>query len=164
MLRLLYKLSSSHHVVSQSLVCQAPLSMGFSRQDYWGGLPVPSPGDLSSWPRDQTLVSHIAIKFSTTWATRDIVVFTKHTLLASLMACGEESACKNRRHGLDLWVQKVPGEGNGNLFHYSCLENPMDRGALWDVVHGVAKSQTELSNWTHTHIHRTDWNQEVKTC
>ena len=62
------------------------------------------------------------------------------------MACGKESACKNRRHGLDLWVQKVPGEGNGNLFHYSCLENPMDRGALWAVVHGVAKSQTELSN------------------
>ena len=37
---------------------------------------------------------------------------------------------------------KVPGEGNGNPFQYSCLENPMDRGAWWATVHGVAKSQT----------------------
>ena len=40
------------------------------------------------------------------------------------------------------------GEGNGNLLQYSCLENPMDRGALWATVHGVAKSWTRLS--THT--------------
>ena len=32
-----------------------------------------------------------------------------------------------------------PGEGNGNLFQYSCLGNPMDRGAWWATVHGVAK-------------------------
>ena len=34
---------------------------------------------------------------------------------------------------------KSPGEGNGNLSQYSCLGNPMDRGAWWAVVHGVAK-------------------------
>ena len=33
-----------------------------------------------------------------------------------------------------------PGEGNGNPPQYSCLENPMDRGAWWAIVHGVAKS------------------------
>ena len=33
-----------------------------------------------------------------------------------------------------------PGEGNSNPFQYSCLGNPMDRGALWAIVHGVAKS------------------------
>ena len=33
-------------------------------------------------------------------------------------------------------------EGNGNPLQYSCLENPMDRGAWWATVHGVAKSQT----------------------
>ena len=37
------------------------------------------------------------------------------------------------------------GEGNGNPLQYSCLENPMDRGAWWATVHGVAKSQTWLS-------------------
>ena len=37
---------------------------------------------------------------------------------------------------------KSPGEGNGNLLQYSCLENPMNRGAWWAAVHGVTKSQT----------------------
>ena len=37
------------------------------------------------------------------------------------------------------------GEGNGNPLQYSCLENPMDRGAWQAAVHGVAKSQTQLS-------------------
>ena len=35
---------------------------------------------------------------------------------------------------------RSPGEGNGNPLQYSCLENPMDRGAWWDTVHGVSKS------------------------
>ena len=39
-------------------------------------------------------------------------------------------------------VGRAPGEGNGNPLQYSCLENPMDRGAWWATVHGVAKSQT----------------------
>ena len=46
------------------------------------------------------------------------------------------------------------GEGNGNPLQYSCLENPMDRGAWWAAVHGVIKSQTRLSNFTFTfHFH-----------
>ena len=46
---------------------------------------------------------------------------------------------------------RSPGEGNGNPLQYSCLENPMDRGAWWATVHGVAKSWTWLSNWVCTH-------------
>ena len=38
-----------------------------------------------------------------------------------------------------LGQEDSPGEGNGNPLQYSCLENPMDRGAWWAVVHGVAK-------------------------
>ena len=41
---------------------------------------------------------------------------------------------------------RSPGEGTGNLLQYSCLENPMDRGAWRATVHGVSKSQTQLSN------------------
>ena len=37
---------------------------------------------------------------------------------------------------------RSPGEGNGNPLQYSCLENPMDRGAWWAAVYGFAKSQT----------------------
>ena len=41
-------------------------------------------------------------------------------------------------------------EGNGNPLQYSCLENPMDRGAWWAAVHGVAKGWTRLSDITFT--------------
>ena len=42
------------------------------------------------------------------------------------------------------------GEGNGTPLQYSCLENPMDGGAWWATVHGFAKSQTQLSDFTFT--------------
>ena len=46
------------------------------------------------------------------------------------------------------------GEGNATPLQYSCLENPMDRGAWWAAVHGVAKSRTWLSDFTFTfHFH-----------
>ena len=45
---------------------------------------------------------------------------------------------------------RFPGEGNGNPLQYSCLENPMEGGAWWATVHGVAKSQTRLSDFTTT--------------
>ena len=46
------------------------------------------------------------------------------------------------------------GEGNGNPLQYSRLENPMDGGAWWAAVHGIAKSQTRLSDFTFTfHFH-----------
>ena len=48
----------------------------------------------------------------------------------------------------------IHGEGNGTPLQYSCLENPMDRGAWWAAVHGVAKSPTQLSDFTFTfHFH-----------
>ena len=45
-------------------------------------------------------------------------------------------------------------EGNGNPLQYFCLENPMDGGAWLAAVHGVAKSQTQLSNFTFMHWRR----------
>ena len=44
----------------------------------------------------------------------------------------------------------VNGEGNGTPLQYSCLENPMDGGAWWAAVHGVAKSRTRLSDLSFT--------------
>ena len=43
---------------------------------------------------------------------------------------------------------RFPGKGNGNPFQYPCLENPMDRGALYATVHGVTKNQTRLRDFT----------------
>ena len=45
---------------------------------------------------------------------------------------------------------RSPGEGNGNPLQFSCLENPMDREAWQSTVHGVTKSQTRLSDFTHS--------------
>ena len=48
--------------------------------------------------------------------------------------------------GLISGLGRYPGEGNGNPLQYSCLENPVDGGAWWATVHGVTKSQTQLSD------------------
>ena len=42
------------------------------------------------------------------------------------------------------------GGGNGNPLWYSCLENSTDKGAWWATVHGVAKSQAQLSDWAQS--------------
>ena len=47
-------------------------------------------------------------------------------------------------------TSNINGEGNGNPLQDSCLENPMDGGAWWAAVHGVAKSRTRLSDFTFT--------------
>ena len=44
--------------------------------------------------------------------------------------------------GLIRGSGRFPGGGRGNLFQYSCLENPVDRGAWWATVHGIAESWT----------------------
>ena len=48
---------------------------------------------------------------------------------------------------------RSPGEGHGNPLQYSCLENPMDKGAWQATDYGVAKSRTQLSTRMHTHTH-----------
>ena len=52
---------------------------------------------------------------------------------------GEESACHAGAMGLIPGLGRYPGEGNGNLFQYSCLGNPMDRGPWQATIYGVAK-------------------------
>ena len=59
----------------------------------------------------------------------------------------KESTCQCRRikrRSFNPWVGRSPGGGHGNPLQYSCLENPMDRGAWWATVHGVAKIRTRL--------------------
>ena len=64
--------------------------------------------------------------------------------------------------GDSCWIPglgKSPREGNDNSLQFSCLGNPMDRGALWATIHGVTNSQTRLIDWaytqhTHTHTHK----------
>ena len=58
------------------------------------------------------------------------------------------SACNAGDLGLIPGLGRASGEGNGNPLQCSCLENPMDGGAWWATVHGVARSWTRLSDFT----------------
>ena len=63
------------------------------------------------------------------------------------------STLPTRQENLDSHGSVI-GEGNGTPLQHSCLENPMDGGAWWAAVHGVAKNRTQLSNFTFTfHFH-----------
>ena len=62
--------------------------------------------------------------------------------------------------GLIPGLKRSPGGGNGNPLQYSCLENPIDRGAWWATVHGVTKSQTEVS----TDLGTLSWGEILANC
>ena len=64
---------------------------------------------------------------------------------------GKESACNAGDLGSIPESGRFPGEGTSNILHCSCLENSMDRGAWKATVHGMAKSQTPLSD-LHFHV------------
>ena len=68
--------------------------------------------------------------------------------LSSRMLCnsvGKESACNVGDLGSIPGSGRSPGDGNGNLIQYSCLENPMNRGAWQATVHGVARVGHDLA-------------------
>ena len=113
--------------------CQDPLSMGFSRQENWSGLPCPSPWDLPDTTVDLCLTSLTLAGSSSPLGFPDSSV-------------GQESACNVGDLGSIPGLGRSPGEGNGYLLQYSCLENSMDERAWQATVHGVIKSQTQLNN------------------
>ena len=69
-----------------------------------------------------------------------------------LVTQGKESACSAGDKGSIPGSGGSPVGGNGNPLQYSRLENPMDIGAWWATVHGVARSWTRLSNITFNFI------------
>ena len=62
---------------------------------------------------------------------------------------GKKSARNVGDLGLIPGLGRSPGEGNGNLVLYSCLENPMDRGTWWATVHGISKRHDWVPNISH---------------
>ena len=77
---------------------------------------------------------------------------------------GKESTCNVWDPGLTSGSGKCPGEGNGYPLQYSCLENPMDGGAWQATVHGVSKSQTQLSDFTFTFTQLSLWPEIRNPC
>ena len=104
---------------------QAPPSMGFSRQEYWSGLPLPSPPEYS----DSNLKKY---------------THTSHTFVQGFHGGSDskESACNAGDPGLIPGSERSPGEGNGNPLQCSCLGNPMARGAWQSTVHEIAESDS----------------------
>ena len=77
----------------------------------------------------------------------DVIMQNEHTLYAKVLGFpggsdGKESACKVGDSGSVPGSETASGEGNEYPLLYSCLENPMDRGAWRAAAHGVAKSLT----------------------
>ena len=73
-------------------------------------------------------------------------------------SAGKESTCNVGDLGSIPGLGRSPGGRNGSPLQYSCLENPMDGGALWATVHGVMKRQTQLSDFTF-HFHARKWQE-----
>ena len=116
----------SHEVMSDSFVIpwtvarQAPLSMGFARQEYWSSLPFPSPGDLPD-PEIEPTSPALAERFFTT-----------------------EPPEKPHE---DFTSEETEAQKDEFFLQYSCLENSMNWGVWWATDHGVAKSLSQLRDW-----------------
>ena len=108
---------------------------------------------LSAWHSPQCKI--IALLVTSLWIIR---VFWKRVLnhFSSLhspstfpgSSDGKASAHNAGDLGSIPGWRRSPGEGKGNPSQYSCLENPTDQGAWWATIHGVAKSRTQLSDFT----------------
>ena len=91
-----------------------------------------------------THMSHTFVLLANCYWTRYDVVFPGVLVVKNSSA----NAGDIRDAGLIPGSWRCPGEGNGNPFQYSCLENPMDRVSLWATVHVVTKNQTWLRQWS----------------
>ena len=96
-------------VIPWTVAYKAPLSMRLSRQEYWSGLPFPSPGDL---PNLGIEPGSPALHYFPGGSDSKVSAYNAGGL------------------GLIPELGRSPGEGNGRPLQYPCLENLMDRGAL----------------------------------
>ena len=105
---------------------------------------------------DKQTYSCLEMFFNFLFSTWFVEVWRSHmTWFRSRKVCWEALFVVKYRD-MEKTVLK-DGEGNGTPLQYSCLENPMDRGAWWAAVHGVTKNQTWLSDFPFTfHFHASE--------
>ena len=125
---------------------QAPPPMGFARQEYWSGVPSPSPSTWQCW-RQKRWEFHPwvgKIPWERKWQSTPVFLPEKSHGWRRLLGCSpwgcEESDTTKRLH-FHFSLSCVE-EGNGNPLQCPCLENPRDGGAWWAAVYGVAQSRT----------------------
>ena len=121
-----------------------PLSMEFSRQEYWSGLPFPSLEDLPNpgiKPGSPALQAD-ALLSEPPGKNLYIITLTKLNQSYPGHSDGKESAYNVGELGLISGSGRSSGEGNGYPLQNSCLGNSLDRGAWQATVHWAAKNQT----------------------
>ena len=109
-------------------------------------------GHLLTWGIPLSVSYHFAFSYCS-WGSQG-----KNTEVDSV-SDGEASVYNAGDPGSVPGLGRFPEEGNGNPLQYSCLESPMDRGAWWAKVHGIAESQTTFSSnkeyWIRNPHHKT---------
>ena len=114
------------------------------------------PGSLGQW---ETAPQHLGLvvgrnrPFPGLWLKVELVGFRKLKLLGlPWWLSSKESACQAGDSGSIPGLGRSLGGGHDNPFQYSCLENPMDRGAWWAMVHRGAKDWSDLAHSTCGHL------------
>ena len=104
----------------------------------------PYPELISNTSKSECL-KNLESPFAFNWVRQYWNLFQSSELPGGVSGKEAPSQCrKHKRHEFDPWVEKIPWRRACNPFQYSCLENPMDRGTWWGMVHRVTKSQTWL--------------------
>ena len=131
--------SANHHSISNCLLCfQSALSLSPKHADEslcfqtFGGFPLPQP------------TRNVLPLFL------DLVYQLPHMRVSSVCANNWASlvfGCYRRQETWVRWLggEDSPGERNGNPLQYSCLENPMDRGAWWATVHAWGRRELDMT-------------------
>ena len=135
-----------------TVACQPPLSVGFSRQEHWSGLPCPSPEDLPGPGIDPTSSASAGSFFTTEPPGKPYAEVPFHQIPQTQHRQQQLKSIEFKcqlliksifcRHSED--VNGSSGQGNGNPLQCSCLENPRDGGAWWAAVYGASQSRTRL--------------------
>ena len=122
------------------------------RNNHFRGAKMFIPQCISGWPIQQRI---LLIKADHPPAGMPHACkFSQVALVVKNLAASEEDV---RDAGVIPGSGRSPGGGQGNPLQYSCLENPMNRGAWWATVHGVTQSRTQLKQLsTHARTMRTE--------
>ena len=125
---------------------QAPLSMGFSRQECWSELLFPSPGHLPDSGIEPTSPVSPALQADSLPTELPGKLFSWSSRVHCMLLLSRFSRVRlcnpidGSQPGSPIpGMGRSPGGGNGNPLQFSCLENPMDRRAWRATVHGVIK-------------------------
>ena len=135
-------------VTPWTAACQAPLSMRFSRQEHWSGLPFPLPVEYNG---GGSLIAKLCPTLVTPWTAACqaplSMGFSRQEYWSGLpfpLPRDHPNSGVKRDAGSVPGLERFPGGGNSNPLQYFCLENSMDRGAWQAAVHRVTKSWTQL--------------------